>query len=145
MHIVNSATYRTRVRGAVRRQARRAAFALVMVAAAACFRNKPGEEYEERHDPIPIHVRNENYLDMNVALLVSGVPRRLGTVNGNGSADFKINWSTVVGQSVVLTATPIGGRGSFTSNGVNPGAGQVVEFLIASVLRQSGATVRDPY
>jgi hypothetical protein len=139
------ATSTARIRRTLSRHARRTAFALAMLATAACFRNKPGEEYEEPHEPIPIHVRNENFLDMNIALVVGGVSRRLGTVTGNGSGDFKISWSTVIGQQIVLTATPIGGRGTFTANGVSAGTGQVVEFHIASVLRQSGATVRDPY
>lgn len=138
------ATYATRIRRTLFRYTRRTVFALALVAA-ACFRHNPGEEYVEPHEPIPIHVRNENFLDMNIALVVGGVARRLGTVTGNGSGDFTISWSTVIGQQIVLTATPIGGRGTFTANGVSAGTGQVVEFHIASVLRQSGATVRDPY
>jgi len=65
-------------------------------------------------------------------------------VTGNSSGDFKINWSTVNGQQIVLTATPIGGRGMFTSAGVSVGDGQMIELLIGSVLRQSAAVVREP-
>jgi hypothetical protein len=113
---------------------------------AACSRsNKPDEELEPAHDPIPVHVKNENFLDMNVAVVTSGVSRRLGQVTGNGTADFKISWSTANGQQIVLTATPIGGRGTFTSLGVSVGYGQVIELHIGSVLRQSAAVVREPY
>ena len=36
-----------------------------------------------------MHVKNENFLDMNVAVVASGVSRRLGQVTGNSSARFQ--------------------------------------------------------
>jgi hypothetical protein len=132
-------------RALARRRARRACIGLALALGAACSRNNPpAEEIDVPREPIPVHVKNENFLDMNVAVVASGVSRRLGLVPGNGSADFKINWSTVNGQQVVLTATPIGGRGSYTSPGVSVGYGQVIELHIGSVLRQSTAVVREP-
>lgn len=120
--------------------------ALTLAVVAACSHsNQPDEEIEPQHEPIPIHVRNENFLDMNIAVVTGGVSRRLGQVTGNSSADFKINWAATNGQQIVLTATPIGGRGSFTSAGVSVGYGQVIELLVGSVLRQSAAVVREPY
>ena len=101
-----------------------------------------GEDY--RPDPIPVHVRNENFLDMNVFVVVSGVSRRLGMVTGNGSGDFKINWSVAYGQPIVLRAVPIGGNGSITSPALSVGEGQEIEFKIGSTLRQSTAIVREP-
>jgi len=119
---------------------------LVLVVAAACSRNKDiaEDEGDYRVDPIPVHVKNENYLDMNVGVIASGVTRRLGTVTGNGSGDFKIAWSVANGQQVSVTATPIGGSGRFTSLGLSVRPGQEIEFRVGSVLRQSTAVVREP-
>lgn len=119
---------------------------VALFAIAACSRNKPGaqEELEPRPDPIPVNVHNENYLDMNVFVVVSGVRRRLGTVSGNGTTKFTIPWSAANGQTFSLTALPIGGSGQATSGALNVGIGQVVDFKIASVLRQSVASVHDP-
>lgn len=91
-----------------------------------------------------VHVKNENFLDMNVAVVVSGVSRRLGQVSGNSSANFKVDYMLTVGQSITITGTPIGGRGIATSGPLNVSEGQIIEFEIASTLRQSSATVRNP-
>ena len=118
--------------------------ALVLVLAGACSSNqKPSEAYP-RMEPVRVHVKNENFLDVNVALVTSGVSRRLGMVAGNSGGDFKVEWSMVNGQNVVLTATPIGGRGSGMTGSLNVGPGQVIDFKVGSVLRQSTASVHDP-
>jgi hypothetical protein len=133
-----SVTYRSYAR-------RLRAGALVVMVLAACSRNKTGtEEFYPRADPIPVHVQNENFLDMNVFVLASGVSRRLGMVPGNSGADFKVAWSIVNGQSISLSAIPIGGRGSAASGALSVSPGQMIDFKIGSVLRQSTATVRQP-
>lgn len=121
-------------------------FALISFAAVAgCSRAHAdtGEE-EARPDPIAIHVRNENFLDMNVSVVANGVSRRLGTVTGNSSGDFKIAWSVANGMPITLTATPIGGRGIATSGALSVGVGQMIDFKIAATLRQSVGIVREP-
>src|SRR5690349_4961705 len=87
---------------------------LSLVALAACARNKGGEQesdIEPAREPIQVHVRNENFLDMTIAVIASGVSRRLGQVSGNGVGDFTINANITNGQSINVTATPIGGNG----------------------------------
>jgi len=136
-HISASATPRASLR-------RFRAAAMLCVALAACSRNKGQEDFYPRAEPIPVHVQNENFLDMNVFVVSSGVSRRLGLVTGNSAADFKIAWSIINGQSIALTATPIGGRGSAGSGSLSVAPGQMIDFKIGSVLRQSTATVRQP-
>lgn len=116
-----------------------------LVASTGCFlRAKPGEQ-PPPHEPIPIRVRNENFLDVNVYASVGSLSRRLGTVPGNSSATFTLDWSATVGQPIVMTAIPIGGGGArATSQGLNVGYGQMIYFNVGSVLRQSTATVGDP-
>lgn len=118
--------------------------ALAFVAVAGCSHGhaETGEDF--RPDPIPVHVKNENFLDMNVSVVANGVARRLGTVSGNSSADFKIPWSVANGQPITLTATPIGGRGVATSGALSVGIGEMIEFKIGSTLRQSVGIVREP-
>jgi len=118
--------------------------AVVLLAGMACFRGKPGDTAEPRPDPILVHVKNENFLDMNIAVVVSGVSRRLGQVSGNSAADFRIDYMLTVGQSIVITGTPIGGVGIATSGPLNVGEGQMIEFEIGATLRQSTATIRSP-
>ena len=117
---------------------------LFLLATASCARHaQTGPEIDTRPEPIPVHVKNENFLDMNIAVVVSGVSRRLGNVVGNGSGDFMIDGQLAMGRTLYLTATPIGGRGQGTSGGLSVGPGQMIEFTVGSTLRQSVATVHD--
>jgi len=127
------------------RRARLAAALALVVLAGACARKKPGDEdLEPAREPIAIHVKNENFLDMNVAVIASGVSRRLGLVTGNGTGDFTVAYSVTNGQSIYLTATPIGGSGRYVSQAISVGSGQAIEMRIASLLRQSTTVVRSP-
>jgi hypothetical protein len=132
-------------RASARRLFRGGILAASLVVAGACSRNKPGDyEPDPRFDPIPIHVRNENFLDVNVAVISGGVSRRLGLVNGNSTGDFTVPWSVGNGSGLILTATPIGSRASVTLPAVNVGVGQMVDLKIASIIRQSSVSVREP-
>jgi hypothetical protein len=91
--------------------------------------------------PVPVHVINENFLDMKVAAVIGGVSRRLGDVTGNSTRDFTVD--TPYGEPVTLTATPIGAPGSFVSNSLNVGMGQFIILHIGTSLRQSIAVLRD--
>lgn len=131
-------------RAGASRRLRFFAAGLTLTVLAGCSRNKMDTGEDLRPEPIPVHVKNENFLDMNVYVVISGVSRRLGMVTGNGAGDFKISWSAAYGQSIVLRAVPIGGSGSVTSQGLTVGEGQEIEFKIAATLRQSTAIVREP-
>jgi hypothetical protein len=129
---------------AMRRNAARALCIMLMATSACFFRSKPGDEPAE-HEPIPVRVRNENFLDVNVYANVGSVSRRLGMVTGNSVGTFVIDWSATIGQPIYMTAIPIGGGGArATSQGLNVGYGQMIFFTVGSVLRQSSASVGDP-
>src|SRR4051812_15704961 len=80
--------------------------AAMLVASVGCSHNQHPEDEPEfvPIPPIPVHVKNENFLDCNVFVVISGVSRRLGTVTGNGASDFTINYGLSSGQSLYLTA-----------------------------------------
>jgi hypothetical protein len=129
------------------RSARRIGWRLAfgLLVAGACSRNNPetGAAFEPRPEPISVFVKNENFLDVNVSIVSGGVTRRLGQVSGNGSGDFKINASVANGQSIAVTAVPIGQSARYTSPGLQVRPGQRIEVRIASTLRQSTTVVRD--
>jgi hypothetical protein len=127
------------------RRAKRMTIAM-FVALVSC--SHPNQEYDPeldfRPEPIAVHVKNENFLDMTVGVVVGGVIRRLGQVTGNGSANFTIAWSVANGTTIAITAVPIGQNARFTSTGLSVAPGQMIDVRIAPVLRQSDAIVRDP-
>ena len=129
----------------LRRRAARMTIAMFVVLASC---SHPNQEYDPevdfRPEPIAVHVKNENFLDMNVGVVVGGVVRRLGQVTGNGSANFTIAWSVANGTTIAITAVPIGQNGRFTSAGLSVSPGQMIDVRIAPVLRQSDAIVREP-
>jgi hypothetical protein len=128
----------------MRRHIARALCVALMLASACFLRSKPGEE-PPPHQPIPVRVRNENFLDVNVYANVGSVSRRLGMVPGNSVGTFTIDWSATIGQPIVMTAIPIGGGGArASSGGLNVGYGQMIFFTVGSVLRQSTASVGEP-
>ena len=101
------------------------------VGSACSHNNQPELDDTPRPDPMPVHVRNENLLDLNVAYVpVGGASRRLGTVSGNSAQDFPIPWNAISGQGVYLTAIPIGGSGAARTQTLNVSPGQVIEFKI---------------
>ncbi len=119
--------------------------AMSLTGAAACSHNPPSDDGPDpRFDPIPIHVRNENFLDAIVYVVVSGVSRRLGMVTGNSAGDFTVPWSLGSTSGITLAVHPIGGRSGFTLPTVNVGVGQIVDLEIGSVLIHSTVTVREP-
>jgi hypothetical protein len=138
-------THRFNASPAPRRRARLFVLLSALLVLAACSRNKELEsDADFRPEPVQIHVRNENFLDMNVAAVAGGVTRRLGMVTGNSSADFTVPWSLGNGTGIILTATPIGGTGRAVTPSLNIGIGQAIDFKVASVLRQSIAVVYEP-
>lgn len=119
---------------------------MLLTLASACVRHPETEDDEPlpKGEPIAVHVRNENFLDVNVYAVISGVNRRLGTVSGNGSGDFSIDWGITVGQTISLRAIPIGGRGSASTGSLSIGLGQMIDFVVAPVLSQSTVSVHEP-
>ena len=127
-----------------RRAGRMTSAMLVLVASCSHPNQEYDPEFDARPEPIAVHVKNENFLDMTVGVVAGGVIRRLGQVTGNGSAKFTIAWSVANGTTIALTAVPIGQNARFTSTGLSVAPGQMIDFRIAPVLRQSDAIVRDP-
>jgi hypothetical protein len=119
---------------------------LGLIVATACSHNngQTEEELSPRPDPVPVHVKNENFLDMNVYYVAGSFSRRLGTVTGNSAADFTVDWAYAGYQGISLVAFPIGGSGRAAVGPVNVGVGQMIEFRIGSVLRQSTIVVQEP-
>lgn len=118
--------------------------ALAALLSVSCTHRNPNEQPLPQVPPIAVHVKNENYLDMNVALVVTGVSHRLGTVTGNSSSDFHIAWNVVESEPFTLVATPIGGTNRYVSPSLSVGEGQVVEMRIGSSLRQTSVVVHEP-
>jgi hypothetical protein len=90
---------------------------------------------------IDLHVKNENFLDMNVYTVSDGQATRLGTVTGNGSRNFVLD-ASLAAQDLRIFATPIGGTGRAATGSIAVAPGQTVDFTIGSVFRNSTVFIR---
>jgi hypothetical protein len=110
--------------------------------ASACSRNtqEAGGEVAPA-TAIGLHVKNDNFLDMDVYAVSDGLATRLGTVTGNGSRNFVLD-ATLAVQDFRIVATPIGGNGRASSGAVSVSPGQTIDFTIGSILRNSTVFIR---
>jgi hypothetical protein len=92
---------------------------------------------------IGLSVTNDNFLDMDVFAVSGGVSTRLGTVTGNGKGNFRLDPS-LASRDLRIVAAPIGGNGRASSGEVAVSPGQVIDFRIGSLLRNSTVQVRSP-
>lgn len=87
-------------------------------------------------------VQNQNFYDMDLYVVSEGLATRIGDVTGNSTARFTLDPSFFPANDLRIIATPVGGNGRATSGPLSVGPGQTITFTIASVLRQSSATIR---
>ena len=107
----------------------------------ACSRaNEAGGEIAPA-SAIGLHVRNDNFLDMDVYAVSDGLATRLGTVTGNSSRNFVLD-ASIANQDLRIVATPIGGNGRASTGSIAVAPGQTIDFTIGSILRNSNVFIR---
>ncbi len=111
------------------------------VAVSAC---RSGNSYDianrQANDAMLV-VENQNFSDVDVYALSSGLPTRVGTVPGNTTLRFSLSSTLISAIDFRLIAAPIGGNGRGSSGALIVGAGQTIKFTIAPVLNQSFAQI----
>lgn len=119
-------------------------FALVAAASLpACRSSNAYDVADAEAGGATLVVRNDNFSDMDVYVLSSGLPSRIGTVTANASQTFALRPSMFSGaDDFRVVATPIGGNGRASSGRLQVSGGQTVYFTIGARLAQSSATVR---
>ena len=108
----------------------------------ACRSAGPYDVNEAQPGNITLVVRNNNYNDVDVYAVSSGLATRVGTVTGNSSATFTLNPTLVGPTDFRVVATPIGGNGRASTGPLVVSQGQTIEFTVGPVLSQSTVSVR---
>ena len=117
------------------------AVCLSTTAALGC-RSASAYDVGREPDAVALVVKNDNFSDVDVYAVADFLATRIGTVGGNSTQRFELSPSMTGGADLRIVATPIGGNGRATSGPLALGRGQTIYFNVASVLRQSTATVR---
>jgi hypothetical protein len=95
--------------------------------------------------PAVVRVRNQNYADINVYLVQTGMRRRLGTVPGLSTQRFTVPRDVPLeAADIRLLADPIGGSGTYLSPAVQVHPGQEMDLVIAASLHLSSLAVWNP-
>jgi hypothetical protein len=118
------------------------ALLVTLSGAAACRSGSPYDVSAAQPGNITLVVRNNNFADVDVYAVSSGLATRIGTVTGNTTASFSLNPSLVSPTDFRVVATPIGGNGRASTGSIVVSQGQTIEFTIGPVLNQSTVSIR---
>ena len=94
--------------------------------------------------PVSLHVRNDNFQDVDLYAVHNGASTRIGSVVGNSSGVFKLNHTLFPTNDIAIVAVPIGGFGRASSGTLSVSGGEEIDFNVMPVLSQSNASVRPP-
>lgn len=109
----------------------------------ACRSGNPYDIATRETSDVMLVVENQNFADVDIYALSSGLPTRIGTVSGgNSTARFVLRPTVFNASDFRLVATPIGGNGRASSGPLVVSPGSTVKFTIMPNLATSHAEVQ---
>lgn len=89
-----------------------------------------------------LRVTNDNFNDVDIYVVRSGLPTRIGRVSAGRTQQFTLTPALLGPSDVSFIASISGGNARASSGSLVVSAGQTVDFRVSSALAQSTATVR---
>jgi hypothetical protein len=109
----------------------------------ACRSGNPYDIANRQANDVMLIVENQNFADVDIYALSSGLPTRIGTVSGgNTTARFALSPTVTTAVDFRLVATPIGGNGRASSGPLAASPGRTIKFTIGPSLGTSHAEVQ---
>ena len=87
-----------------------------------------------------VHVANNNFADVTVYVVQSGMRWRLGTVSGLSRQQFRMPRLSYDAGDLHLLADPVGGARSYLSPPVRVHAGEAVDLRLHATLNMSSVS-----
>jgi hypothetical protein len=121
-----------------------AAVAATLLGASSCrtMGGDPAAEGTAASTVAYLRVENENFSDVDIHIVRSGLPTRIGRVMAGHVQQFTLTPALLGPSDVVFLATVAGSNARASSGSLIVSAGQTVNFRVASTLSQSSATIR---
>ena len=91
---------------------------------------------------VQVQVQSNYVGPLDLYLVSDGVPSRLGDVNGPSVQTFVIDPTQYDVNDLRVVAVPVGGYGRASTGRLNVRRGNIVQFNIAPILRQSATFIR---
>ncbi len=88
-----------------------------------------------------VHVANNNFADVTVYVVQSGMRWRLGTVTGLSRQRFTMPRMSYDAGDLYLLADPVGGSRSYLSPPVRVNAGEAVDLRLHPTLSMSSVSI----
>ena len=119
-----------------------ASLALVLaLATAGCGGGREKPSLGKPSPPAMVHVANNNFADMTIYVVQSGMRWRLGTVTGLSRQRFTMPRVAYDAGDLYLLADPVGGSRGYLSPGVRVHAGEAVDLQLHATLSMSSISV----
>jgi hypothetical protein len=120
------------------------ALALVLALGAAGCARKDTRLADGPAPSATVHVANNNFADITIYVVQSGMRWRLGTVTGLSRQAFTMPRLSYDAGDLYLLADPIGGARSYLSPAVRVHAGEAVDLRLHATLSMSSVSVWGP-
>ena len=120
------------------------AVACMIAGLAACSSKRVTALGAAEQSPHTVMVRNDNWMDVVVYVIRSGMRHRIGTVSGLSSATLGLQQGLLVDGTVRLQVDPIGSKVSYTTDPVHVAPGQRAELRVMNRLSHSTLSVWNP-
>ena len=92
--------------------------------------------------PVPVYVKNENWLEIHVYVMSDTQSRSLGVVATGTEEIFEVPASLAQRADLRFRAEPIGSNARFVSERLYVGSGGAVYFTVANALHLSTVVIR---
>jgi len=107
----------------------------------ACHSNNAYEVGRDA-DAVGLVVQNDNFADMDIYAVASGLATRIGTVSGGRTERFDLNASLYNASDFRIVGTPIGGNGRASTGPIVVTRGSTIHFTITPLLSASSVSIR---
>ncbi|HEU0014869.1 MAG TPA: hypothetical protein VFQ45_14375 [Longimicrobium sp.] len=111
----------------------------------ACGGKPDPDASPEPRPPAVVRVSNQNWQDVNVFIVQSGIRQRLGMVSAMGTAEYTVPQRfNAAANAIRLLVDPVGGNRTFLSHAVLVQPGQAVELRVHSQIGLSNIAIWGP-
>ncbi|HEV3050089.1 MAG TPA: hypothetical protein VGX50_07265 [Longimicrobium sp.] len=114
---------------------------LLLTLASGCAGGRSKPSLGKEPPRATVHVANNNFADITVYVVQSGMRWRLGTVSGLSRQQFRMPRLSYDAGDLHLLADPVGGARSYLSPPVRVHAGEAVDLRLHATLSMSSVSV----
>lgn len=118
------------------------ALALSVSAFGVACRSTNAYEVGRESDSVDLVVQNDNFAEMDIYAIASGLATRVGSVQGLATERFALNSSVYNASDLRIVGAPVGGNGRASTGPIVVHRGSTIRFTIANLLAASSVSIQ---